>query len=206
MPDLPANDYEYWDGVGKPEVDGKKYGLKSNSSKSRIIAVELLKHEYFKKKVLEIGCGSAILASGINTIYMGLMKYRGIDISDSFLWVAKNILNLDVQKARADAIPFEDGYFDFVWMFDVYEHIFPQERSDVAREISRVLTKDGILVMNSPMCASLHNENYDFGITKKDTDNLMEVGGFKQIKQKVISYSTTLDPFRYYLYEEFRKI
>lgn len=207
MPTL--TDAEYWDKVALPkENEEKRDGIvyiRSNYHKGSLIMHEMLKHDFTKKRVLEIGCGSGVIGAAMSTLYMGNMKYVGMDISKEFLKVARLVMMLEAVEGRITEIPFEDESFDYVWMFDVFEHIAPEQREKAGQEIGRVLKKGGMLIMNSPIMESKHDENFDFGIGKPDMDNLMVNANIERTKLKIIHYSTEKDPLRAYIYEEFKK-
>ena len=200
-------DVEYWNEVASSDEphDPRCTYIRSNPSKSRIVMRELLRHEYNHKRILEIGVGCGTIAAAINLIYVGNVKYVGIDISEAFINVATRIFRLNVKNARSTNIPFEDGLFDYVWMFDVFEHILPEERERTGKEIGRVLKKGGMLIMNSPVMPTLHDEGFDFGIVKSDIDGLMKNAAISREYMNIIHYMAKDDPMRAYVYEEFRK-
>lgn len=206
MPDY-SSDSAYWDSVAhfKDENNPDIRCIHHNAQKCRVLVPEILKHNMHKKMVLEIGAGSGVVASVISRVYMNEIKYLGTDISENFLATAQKLMGLKVTKARSTELPVGDGKADFVFMFDVFEHIHPDERVKTAQEIGRVLKKGGILIMNSPMLESKHAQ-YDYGIGAADGKTIEEHGGLKNTKIKVISYTCKHDPFRMYLYEEFTKI
>lgn len=204
------SDVEYWDRVARPQEneikrDGLVY-IRSNYHKGSLIMREMLKHDFTKKQVLEIGCGSAVIGAAMNTLYMGNIKYTGMDISKEFLKVARMVMRLNAIEGRATDMPFDNDSFDYIWMFDVFEHIAPEQREKVGQEIGRVLKNGGVLIMNSPIMESKHDEAFDFGLGKQDMDKLMDDARVERTKMKIIHYSTVTDPLRAYIYEEFKKI
>jgi SAM-dependent methyltransferase len=132
---------------------------------------------------------------------MGAMKYIGHDISDQFIKVARD-LGLHVVHSRATKLHAPDSSCDFVWAFDTLEHIHPDERNKTYSEIGRVIKKGGIVVVNSPLMVSFH-EDYDYGFDEKDAEKLMEIAELRRVKRKVITYNELDDSMRAYMYEEF---
>ena len=95
-------------------------------------------------KVLDVGCGRGALLHAIKKISPSL-QLHGCDIDDeSFKLddVKFKIVNLN------KGISYEDDYFDLVCCIEVIEHI--ENPFLLVREISRILKKDGILIISSP--------------------------------------------------------
>ena len=61
----------------------------------------------------------------------------------------KNCPNLTFTVGRIEALPFPDKHFDVVLCLGAFEYLL--KGSDALREISRVLDKDGVLIL------SMHN-------------------------------------------------
>jgi len=119
----------------------------------------LMKETIFEKirnkKLLDIGCAYGYflkIAGGF-----GFETY-GIDISQHAVEQAKKKVNAkffcrDVQ----DDLPFADGYFEIITMFDVIEHL--EKPYDALREIRRVLKSKGLFVITTPNVNSLLRRN-----------------------------------------------
>lgn len=101
-------------------------------------------------KVLEIGSNT-----GFTSVNIGLLagsNVIGIDVIDESLKEAKKYAkenNVDDKvsfiKANALNLPFEDGYFDFVWASNVTSFI--DDKNKAINEYLRVLKIGGILVV-----------------------------------------------------------
>ncbi len=107
-------------------------------------------------KFLDFGCGT-----GTSTATIARLGYPvvGVEIVPKMLEVARLIardyglddLETFVDTESTEQLPFEDGAFDGVVTFGVFEHIRPRERMDFVDECWRVLTPGGILyVVSSP--------------------------------------------------------
>lgn len=92
-------------------------------------------------RVLDVGCGAGSVAKGVKRERPNLEVF-GCDISESALATARLAPGgVDFRLATAERLPFEDGEFDLVWIFDVLEHVDDPER--VLREVRRVLKPGG---------------------------------------------------------------
>lgn len=92
-------------------------------------------------KTLEVGCGTGLILERTHKV---AEKAIGIDISDGMLEVCRN-KGLNVQKASAIKLPFEDDAFDLVYSFKVLAHIPEIEKA--IHEMARVLKPDGRMVL-----------------------------------------------------------
>jgi len=94
-----------------------------------------------KGRVLDVGCGAGSVAKAVKHGRPDLEVF-GCDLSQSAVDVARAATGgVDFQLATAERLPFDDGAFDFVWIFDVLEHVDAPEL--VLREVARVLKPGG---------------------------------------------------------------
>jgi SAM-dependent methyltransferase len=93
-------------------------------------------------KVLDVGCGGGSVAKAVKGARPDL-EVSGCDISRSALELAAtpDPGGVDFRTATAERLPFADGELDFVWIFDVLEHVESPEI--VLREVARVLRPGG---------------------------------------------------------------
>jgi SAM-dependent methyltransferase len=114
-----------------------------------------------KGRLLDLGCGKVPLFDAYrhyvtdnicidweNTTY----KYDRLDTYESD--------HLDFEADLTKELPFADGEFDTIILSDVLEHIAEPER--LCREIARVLSPRGKLLMNVPFYYMLHEEPHDY--------------------------------------------
>ena len=73
-----------------------------------------------------------------------------------------------VHHALAHALPFKDGQFDVVTMFDVMEHLLPEDTLAVCQELGRVASKRVLLtVHNGP--SSWRNSGGELHINRRES-------------------------------------
>jgi ubiquinone/menaquinone biosynthesis C-methylase UbiE len=98
-------------------------------------------------KVLEIGCGTGIVALGIAPSVKSVVA---TDISPQMIAVAEgkakeaSLHNVDFQMCDGYTLPFDDQSFDVVLLFNVLH--FTKEPAALLREAHRLLKPDGYLV------------------------------------------------------------
>lgn len=102
--------------------------------------------QYFDspKNMLELGCGTGYVLSGIIQAFPSLQVY-GSDISTAGLtYAAKRISNTKLLQFDAKFIPFENE-FDIVGVFDVLEHI-DDDTIVMSKIYKAVATGGGVLI------------------------------------------------------------
>jgi SAM-dependent methyltransferase len=98
------------------------------------------------KKLLEIGCGTGYVLSGLSASTE--FQLRGSDIHVEGLKYAKQrVPSAEFIQMDATEMPFEDE-FDAIGAFDVLEHISDDELA--LRNINKSLCKNGVLYISVP--------------------------------------------------------
>jgi len=142
-------------------------------------------HHIENKKILDVGVGTGrnseiLLSKG------GIIE--GIDLSEGMIAKAKEKLNnKKINFTIADAgenIPFKDTIFDAVICMRVLKYISTWRRT--IEEISRVLKKDGIFILEianlySVQYLGLYNSNY-FLFKPNEIKTVLKQNGFEIIK------------------------
>lgn len=139
-----------------PKIYSRNYYLNSCSKNGDFSRFErLLKAIKFSKnmRILDLGCGRGDLA-----YYLARksVKVVGIDYSEDAIKLAKKDLRIKRYKKNisfilmdAKKLFFPDNYFDLVISIDLFEHLYPPELEAVLKEVSRVLKKDGDLLVHT---------------------------------------------------------
>jgi ubiquinone/menaquinone biosynthesis C-methylase UbiE len=126
----------------------------------------LLEYDFFDKKVIEIGVGLGIIPFCLKVCHGRRFDYIGTDISSKFIAATKHHYGMTIIQAQADKLPTEAGKTDYIIALDTLEHIHPDARPSVAAEFKRILRpKEGRLLINNPLSASLHDPRFDFEFT-----------------------------------------
>ncbi len=111
-------------------------------------------------RVLDVGCGRGEILR--HCMRLGVEAY-GIDYAEAAVRMSRVVVDAEkrglsgeTREARAgvclsDAkrLPFPDGFFDRVLMFDVVEHLHPWELHEAMLDIRRVLADDGRFIIHT---------------------------------------------------------
>ena len=113
------------------------------------------------KVVLDIGCGYGALSSLL--LDKGAIVY-GTETSTGKLEVAKKIIKsnkINLKAVDNEDLPFEDNYFDVVFLFDVIEHV--ENPGKMIWECERVLKPSGLLYVEfTPYYSFTGHHLYDY--------------------------------------------
>lgn len=101
-----------------------------------------------KDKILDIGC-----AEGFTTSYISNNNNLviGIELNMEYLKLAqKKVKGAIFINGSIDYLPFKDNYFDAVSILEVLEHLPIDLQQSGLKESSRVLNKNGTMVISVP--------------------------------------------------------
>jgi len=120
----------------------------------RIAAEHLVRYAFASsfvknKKILDVasgeGYGSAIMAQTASSVI-------GVDIAEDAVIFAKHkydlVKNVEFKVGDVTSLEFSAGSFDVITCFETIEHV--DDPLEAIREISRVLTKNGLLIVSTP--------------------------------------------------------
>jgi len=132
-----------------PEYDSKnpliKYLFFSRLKSALSLSDDFIIDEK-ESNVADFGCGDCLLLKNIEDKFKNIKTY-GVDILPEILKYKKS-LRADIKIADLKNTGFDADFFDAIFCLDTLEHF--EDLSDPIGEISRVLRKDGILVVSLP--------------------------------------------------------
>lgn len=156
--------------------------IKDNNAIEHLHRYAITKDYVKNKIVLDIasgeGYGSNLLAKEAKTVI-------GVDIDEISIELAKkkyNRENLKFLTGSADNIPLKDNSVDVVVSFETIEH--HDKHDEMLREIKRVLTPSGVLIISSP------DKKYYSDIPKKENPfhiKELYLNEFKEVIEKYFS-------------------
>jgi ubiquinone/menaquinone biosynthesis C-methylase UbiE len=102
------------------------------------------------KRVLDIACGN-----GFGTVRLAEVAQSvvGADVATEAIAIAQSHFarpNVRYVHAPSEALPFSDGAFDVVVCLETVEHLPRLRQAAFVKELLRVLTTEGILVLSTP--------------------------------------------------------
>jgi SAM-dependent methyltransferase len=113
------------------------------------------------ERVLDYGCGTGALLYSLSK-YCG--EVYGLDAEIRPAELMKKTFNLkkvSLIKQSALKLPFKNESLDAIFAADVLEHFSEENVERIHKEFSRVLKKNGLLVISGP------TENFIYRLTKK---------------------------------------
>ncbi|MBS1724669.1 MAG: methyltransferase domain-containing protein [Armatimonadetes bacterium] len=127
-------------------------------------------------KVLDLGCGTGAMLSELNEDAVG------VDFSPQALQFSHQRGLEGLVNGNAEALPFRDATFDVIVSLDTLEHV--ENHQAAAGEIARVLSSNGVAVINVPAykwlwgphdVALMHYRRY----TRRQLSRLMAEAGLE---------------------------
>jgi len=127
------------------------FGGNSSQYYLQVKADELARHlrrlklEPGKLRALDVGCGTGIVMRMLRDEFSQL---HGADTSKGMIAEAKRdpYPQLFFHAFEGFALPFDEGQFDIVYSMSLFHHVRPEARSEVLREMTRVLKRGGWII------------------------------------------------------------
>ena len=125
---------DYWDGDRSTGYGGYRY-----DGRWRAVAEDMAAHYGLPKDagVLDVGCGKGFLLYEFTQVLPGA-RVAGIDVSEYGIEHAKEEVRPNLQVAPAQALPFPDKSFDFVYSILTLHNLYLHDLWKALQEIERV--------------------------------------------------------------------
>ena len=129
---------DYWDGERQFGYGGYSY-----DGRWRVVAEAMVAHYDLKPgdRILDVGCGKAFLLYEFTQVVPGI-EVAGIDISQYGVENAKEEVRNNLKISSAVDLPFEDGYFDYVYSINTLHNLKINDLFQSLAEINRVKRSD----------------------------------------------------------------
>lgn len=138
--------FDYWDGDRRINYGGYRY-LEGRWEK----VARLMTERYGIKagdKILDIGCGKGFLLFDFTKVVPGIEVY-GIDISEYAIAHSKEEISDRLRVGNATELPWDDGFFDFVYSINTLHNLHNYDLDKALREMERVGKKNKYLCVES---------------------------------------------------------
>src|SRR5690348_1294019 len=94
-------------------------------------------------RVLDVACGTGLVASRVNLVSRKLCSVVGIDLNEAMLNVARHNSQIEWHQGNAMELPFEADSFDVVLCQQGLQYV--PDRAAAMKEMARVLVPGGRL-------------------------------------------------------------
>ena len=101
--------------------------------------------------VLDVACGTGLVANRINLVSRKFCTITGVDINEGMLTVARRNPQIERHRGSATELPFADGSFDVVLCQQGLQY-FP-DRDKAMREMAHVLVPGGRIALKQAFVA-----------------------------------------------------
>lgn len=135
-------------------------------------------------RILDAGAGEQPFkkfCTHLNYVAQDFAKYKPEELPNGLHMQKWDYGKLDIVSDIA-SIPEKDLSFDAIMCTEVFEHIINPR--DALKEFSRLLKKDGYLIITAPFCSLTHFAPYHFytGFNKYFYENELKLNGFEIIE------------------------
>ncbi len=120
------------------------------------------------QKILDVGCNEGF---GTSLLTKNAKQVLGVDFDEEAIEAAKKLwISPNLEFIAQDFRRLDIGNFDVITLFDVVEHIFPENFPDFMNSLLKALSPSGILAIGMP---SLEQQKYSSELVRKGHVNCM---------------------------------
>jgi len=139
--------------------------------------------EWNKGKLLDFGCDNGLLLNYICNLIPNINGY-GIDINDNAIKKAKEAFSgIEFIPFSGTEIPFDDDYFDVIYMSAVLKHIRYEDRDHIYNELRRVANKLFVVEIDSKKQEIISHQGWTFyhsHFEKELAENFIPIDTFNE--------------------------
>lgn len=115
----------------------------------RVIRGEMAPDHIRGKRVLHVGCNAGTTTYHLTELLPS--RLAGVDVNlEAVAEAAKLLPHADIRGSSAHDLPFTDDSFDTIILFDVFEHLYHEDKSVAVGEFIRVLKHQGHILISVP--------------------------------------------------------
>ncbi len=158
-----------------------------------LVLQALARHAPTASRIVDIGCGTGGMASRLPFGLLG----AALDFNPGALAFCGERGIRPLLRGDASVLPFADSSFGTALVLDVLYHKNVAEPAQVLREVRRVLSPGGVVVINVPACQWLYS-SHDVAVqtgrrfTRGQINGLLREAGFELIESSY--WNTALFP------------
>lgn len=138
-------------------------------------------------RILDIGCGAGQFLYFLKNL--GYQDIEGCDIGEKQIKYVRDLgIRGTLMKSIKDFLDGKKGYYDFIFMGQVIEHLKKEELITEMRSVFDALKDGGTLLFSTPnmCCFSGPYQRYidvthEIGFTERSVRQLMQIVGFKKV-------------------------
>lgn len=129
-------------------------------SRQRGVALlrHVTKHIAITEPILDLGCGSGhllrLLLEKKHKCFAADVSSKGLEIVEKRFSALSGFLGARLMTSN-EKIPFDDSSIGTIFLLETIEHLLSDTLASLFAEISRVLSKNGCLVITTPWCEDL---------------------------------------------------
>jgi SAM-dependent methyltransferase len=129
-------------------------------------------------KVLDVGCGTGLLAASLHDFLSESGLYIGADISPEAVAFCRSRFpraNFSFQLSDMTRLPALRERFDFIVFYSVFTHTYPRETALLLRDASQLLAEGGVIFADVFTAPLVDEYTGDRGAVEINPDYLMRL-------------------------------